>query len=322
MTVVSLRWTGLRRLLQAYFTPSQGVAYVFSPFITPGLLSELLVAQGPRQAIVLTSWKPAHLLSGVSSLDTYSVCRIHGWHLYTNDRLHMKLYSHDLADAWVGSANVTGAALDDDVASNHEVLCQTSLDRDDRVHIHRLLARSCLVDDGIHAAYQTWLHVTGSAPSGTTRRPVLPARETDFLTTQLPHCVSPRRLWLLANQQLPPSDLAEAHAMEHDLALFDVVHTVPFGQYRSELATAFFKAPFVTALASDIDQEGLYFGRIKAWVQTRCTDVPTPFRRELTSVVQNLLRWFVELSPTEFAVDTPGRRSERLFRREDSEHGT
>jgi len=63
-----------------------------------------------------------------------------------------------------------------------------------------------------------------------------------------------------------------------------------------------------------IPDEGIYFGRAKAWLQSACHDVPEPRRRELTHTVRALFRWIMELDPHRFEIVRPN-YSECLRRR-------
>ena len=96
--------------------------------------------------------------------------------------------------------------------------------------------------------------------------------------------------------------------MEHDLAMLDLDASVPLDEFVRGLQTSFFERPFIKAFEAQIDADGIPFGSVKQWVQSNCSDVPTPYRRELTFVVQALIHWFPALRPGEFEVIRPSWR--------------
>ena len=109
-----------------------------------------------------------------------------------------------------------------------------------------------------------------------------------------------------------PSDDPETTAcIFHDLANYNIKTGMSKKVFVTELGKQFFTHPFISRIDEFINPEA-YFGRIKEWIQDNCTDVPVPSRRELTGNVQVLLEWFVVLGNGKYAIDIPGRHSQRI----------
>ena len=261
-----------------------------------------------NSGILVTSWRKDHLLTGVSHLELYEVCQRHGWTLFINDRLHMKVYARDLDVALIGSANLTAKALGDGPTSNHEVLVEHTLSSEERMHLLRIQAESVLVTDDVYAQYVAWLSAQQRVPRPPAESLPIEDDTTPFHTSMLPHSDTPRRLWEVANGQAGPYEDYEVPAMEHDLAMLDLDPTLPFEAFERGLEASFFQRPFIQAFEAQIDADGIPFGMVKQWVQATCSDVPTPHRRELTFLVQALIHWLPVLRPATFEVHRPYHR--------------
>ena len=264
---MDLVFNGLESELRSYFSGDQGISFLISPFINSGLLREVLDGKKSHSAIVITSWRGDHLRTGISSLETYEVCKANGWTLLVNDRLHMKLYSRDLDSAWSGSANLTRRGLTDDADSNHEVMSfEESLSSEARIRLMRLQSESTLVTDEVYEEYKQWLdgqdliEVPESGPIVT----VDP--EKAFRTSQLPHSESPTRLWEVANS---PDECPryEQAAMEHDLGIYHADPSLPLEGFLEQIRSSFFSHPFIMAFTQQISEDGLHFGGVKQWIK-------------------------------------------------------
>lgn len=313
-----LCYEGLFETLRAYYH-AHGVAYVVAPFIRADVLGMLL---GERnEAVVLTSWRPDHLLAGASDLDVYPLCRERGWRLYTSDTLHAKLYSVDLKSAWLGSANVTRRALGLAGVGNDEVLGFVDpLPADVRRWVFGLLQAARPVTNELHVHYAAWL--AEQAPPPRVVFPEDPSGERDFFRVdELPASVSPRRLWEVL-QAPAAANPAERAAAERDLRVYRVPGSVAdYDGFRTQLAAAFRAHPFVAALLVEVDansgleharRPGLQFGRVRRWVRGRCTDKSS--REEVTEHVDRLFAWCEALLGPEYEVVTPGEHT-RVLRR-------
>ena len=281
-----------------------GLAYVVSPFVSVGAAQEVLAPREGRPTILLSSWRVDYLKSGVSSLDLYQLCKERGWTLLVLDSLHAKYYG-DFENAWIGSANLTHRGMGLISAANDELLVFVEkLPPEIRIWLHSLTVRATLVTEELYEWYRDWLRVwtkTGSNPT-----PPQPPRKlvNPYLVDRLPAVASPSRLWQLLNGS-EPEDSSERTASEHDIALFSVVPCETEADFLSQLRRRFEQSPFTAALMDSIGAEGRRFGEVKEWVQKTCTDVPVPYRRELTTHVQALYRWLLELAPDVFEVIQP-----------------
>ncbi len=302
-----LVWENIDAVLTAYFA-TEGPLYVLCPFISTQTATRTLEERRGKTTTIVTSWCFEDLLRGVSSLDLYTLCKKNGWTLYTNEVLHAKVYSSCLRSAWVGSANLTDRGVGATHPHNLEVLALTDpLNAGFRRWIMWIVARSRLVTDELHGWYAGRLMDlrSGRVPLGSEgEEPEVPGNVRDpFLVSQLPASESPERMWQVLMDE--PSIWEELMAAEHDLALYQVNPSGGYDEFSTKLTKSFFDHPFIQTLAATIDAEGMRFGAVKEWVQKTCTDVPVPYRKELTSNIQALYAWFVSLAPHEYEIFQP-----------------
>jgi len=301
-----IRWEHLGESLRDYFPSSGGISYVLCPFINPSTLRRALSHREGQPTIVVTSWRLDHLILGASTLELYPLCQEMGWTLYTNDRLHAKIYSDSLKSAWIGSANLSEKGLGTANEPNLEVLSfQEELSAEARIWIQEIIANSVFVNDRIYYAYVKWMEKQKPPVIDYLEEPELAVEEEAFLISQLPASDSPQKLWELANNQDIEHADWELAAMEHDLAIYGIPSQLELDEFLQKLKTVFFSHPFIETFSKIITDEGIHFGGVKEWIQRNCTDVPVPYRRELTPHVQSLMKWFIDLDPERYEKVVP-----------------
>jgi len=309
MGEIKLQWTNLIGILKDYFNKNKSLIYIITPFLNEQLLKKLIVKQ--QQVIIISSWRKDHLLSGLSSLETYRLCKENNWKLFINSRVHLKFYSNQLDSAWIGSANLTYKALNDRTSDNHEVLTFIdNLSSKEKIFIQKIQAESLYVNDEVYSKYKAWLDSQKPLPKlGDPEDLDLGIIREEFLTSQLPHSDNPKRLWEVANTGLS-NNWWDLPSMEHDLGTFPVPHDCSFDEYCDMLSINFFSQKFIKKFCDSISKEGMRFGQIKQWIKNNCTDIPVPHARDLTFPVQALIHWIEFLAPDKYEIVIPGARSE------------
>ena len=303
-------WDRLEIVLEDFFTLPSDTTYIVSPFINPELLENILSEKWDQEVVVITSWRTDHLLSGVSKLETYDVIKRHKkWSLRVKDNLHTKLYSHDMSSTFLGSANLTYSALQDNQRSNHEVLKFVELSSSDKESFNHLISSSKLVDDDYYQLCLEWYNENKDKYQRHPRESIVEQESRDwFKISSLPASISPSRIWdIKVNNAEPELDWGEDKAAEHDLELFEmnIEDYHDLNQFKRELAIKVSSHPFISSFTEAIDLQGMYFGRAKEWIQYNCTDDPVPYRRELTDYTDSIFNWLAELFPADYIVERP-----------------
>ena len=308
--VMSLPFIGS---LNSYFTTGCGTIYVIVPFISNSTLVELLSGVDlDRDVCIVTSWRIKHLQDGVSSLELYPICKKMGWSLYINSNLHAKIYSNSFDSMVLSSANCTESALCKNDGNLEFMILVTDMRMGYRIELNRIIAMSTLVDDSI---YDYYCDLINDSDEYTSEPDLTECCFSGLYINQLPTVRNPVQLWEYLNE--PASSLLNPSHAEHDLALYysGPLDGVNRDCFLSNVGRNFLKHPFIRELDIRIDEDGMRFGEFKELVQKTCRDTPVPYRKDLTSFIQNLYVWFTVLFPESYYVDIPGRRSEVLHRR-------
>ena len=295
--------------------PTRETIFLFVPYIQAGVLARLL-EDVENRTVIVTTWEPADLLSGSSDLAVYPYCQERGTALYVSEALHLKVYSAGLDSAMVATGNISRRGLMPD--GNYEAATTVErLTNEDRLFFETIRANARLVDDCMYSELQTWVkrnHLDIPKPPALNDLISAPDRD-DFLVSALPMTHSVEALvagYARIRAGRDPADDQDVSAcIFHDLANYTIPTDLSDSEFRRALSARFFAHPFIRRMDEFIAPEA-YFGRIKEWIQNNCTDVPVPSRRELTGNVQVLLEWFVVLGNGRYAVDVPGRHSQRI----------
>jgi hypothetical protein len=296
-----------------------GTRYVFSPYIQKNAFESVIPDDG-NETVVVTTWKEEEIRSGVSDPRVFEVARERDYFFKAYRPLHLKVYSWGIESAIIGSANLTGTGMGLSPESNEEYLHQVDpIPPRRRVQLYRIVENAPIVTE---AEYERALEIWGEHQPPDEQEDVLQEMRVnpDFETSNLPltedagDVIEAVANW--SQQPLQSLDHQTRRCVLHDIAVYDLQEYS--GQSRREVEAAlkesFLDHPFIEALTAEMDP-CIYFGEMKAWVQDRCTDVPTPSRRSLTDNVQVLYNWFPKLLPGRFEVDVPGRHSERLCKK-------
>ena len=282
-------------VLEKYFSRASP-AYVVAPFININALERILL--NVDDAMILTSWRPDHLVSGYSTLDLYKACKEKGWTLFINDRLHAKIYSNTLLHCFLGSSNVTEAAL---YSNPGNIECMTyigDIGTKGRIEINRLFALSTLVDDRIYNQYLRWYEsLDQSVDLDEIKGPRIDDLSPYYIS-QLPATDDPHTLYDCIENRVSFDS-----SIEHDFAIYGVMD---FDQsqdlFMEQLSSNFFNHPFIKLFEQRVKEKPIYFGEAKLWVQENCVNVPLPHRKDLTALVHNLFYWFKHKFPSKCTI--------------------
>jgi len=304
-----------RNYLVNYLSSNDRLIYIISPFINSKVLESILSRTSHETSIVIvTSWREDYLLSCVSDIELYPITKMNNCTLYINNQLHGKLYSNSLQSAWVGSANLTKKGLGIASKSNIEFMHYIDpLTPEIRLWIYQLISKSIIVTDSVYNLYKEWIE---------NQEPLFNNNFDDvkidielsnpYLISQLPASKSIELLWeILITNNINKFEWEDVIRAEHDIELYEIELKRTYDIFLQKLTSIFFSHPFISEFAKIISSDGIRFGAVKEWIQNHCTNVPTPYRRDLTSPTQILYHWFPTLAPEKYEVIRP-RHSEIL----------
>ena len=304
----------LDKALCAYIDNSQSL-YIFSAYIKLETLKSLIANHSNVKA-VFVRWEPKDFISGSSDIEVYPYLKEKGITLYRNSRLHLKAYLDDYNKCFLTSANISSRALNipEFKKYNYEIATIVeNLDINDKLYFHIIESDSMLITDSIYNQLVEQIpEKKNMFPDETEFEFIVTPSDKDFLISSLPLTVSINRLTQLYNDNSLASDI-EINCLLHDLALYKIPFGLTTDIFIERLKVAFFNHKFIIAFLDNLNiNNEIYFGRAKAWIHENCADVPLPRRWEITSNIQILYKWFVELGDGKYKVDVPGAHSERL----------
>lgn len=294
--------------------------YLYVPYIKTAVLEKLI--EGIQNKIVIvTTWRPLDLLNGSSDLGVYPLCKERGIALYINNQIHLKIYSSDLKDMILATANISNRGLGTSEEYNLECATHiqdlTDMDRDMLVKIRQ---EATHIDDEIYQEFEDWYNKQEKPkPLDVNFDEIIKIKHDEqhdrqFLISALPMTKSIKLLeesYEKLNKNIEIDDIETRNCVLHDLTNYYIPRGLSSEEFRRQLQSAFFDHPFIQKIDEFISPEA-HFGQIKQWIQNNCTTVPVPSRRELTGNVQVLLEWFAELGDGKYVVDVPGARSQRI----------
>ncbi|NOX66563.1 MAG: hypothetical protein GXO85_12445 [Chlorobi bacterium] len=296
---------------------------IFSPYVKATTLKKLLDSPGLKCEQIIVRWEPKDLAIGSSDLEVYDLCKEYSIALYMNSRIHLKLFTNNFQDTFLGSANISERAISDTNSKyNYEICAHTPLiDRADRLYLNKVINESILVTDEIYTAIKEQIpEISPDINKKTFVFPDITNEKSDFLISKLPMIDSPELLWKLFSGEKEPDSLEQENCFCHDVILYKVKATNKSAFYE-DLANCFFDLPFIKSFLEEVKnakrttrngdvREGLQFGSVKIWFSNNTTSVPSPRPFELTTNVQILYTWIEILSDGKYSITTPGARSQ------------
>lgn len=302
--------------VREYFAGREGdIRYIFTPFIQRDTLEDVVPADDV-DTVIVTRWRLADLVSGVSDPEIFEWVREHGYTLKIHSRIHAKVYSWDLDTGLIGSANLTNAGMRIGETSNIEVLHgPTQLPVEVQYRLRQAEMEAQLVTRNDYEKAIDYLEETDTDHPEYENIDI--GEDPEFLVSQLPMTEAPDILIsVLAgddSRDLDDLEPATQRCVLHDIAMYalDDLRGKPASTVWDGVRQQFLDHEFIKMIIGEMDP-CIHFGDMKVVVQDRCADVPTPSRRELTENIQVLYSWFPKVAPERFNHDIPGSYSERL----------
>lgn len=288
----NLIWSPTNAYIQEQLRLGEELRMIVAPFIRKNALISLLEkCDNSDELSVVTRWTNQDIVSGISDLDVYPFLRDKGIALYLNQTIHLKLLVFASNWAFVTSSNITGKGMGLTEPYNLEVGCRTDLGREDWQAIYQLLGTSFRVDDEIYQKAVTY-RGTNLKPLGTIPDlDLTPKQNLQFSILSLPTTDSPSELYALYTSK-EPIPAANVTAFMHDIALYNVLPGMEEDTFYSYLCNNFKSQPFIQAIVELIREAGsARFGLVNEWLQSNCSDKPTPYRWELKPATRRLYDW-------------------------------
>ena len=170
-----------------------------------------------------------------------------------------------------------------------------------KIELNEVIHRSYLVNEDIFSIYLDWYSKQKLPTIEYGELQIDSPKAISYSIYELPSLYEPQ---IMRDYLKNPEKYSRYSSYaEHDVAIYGSLNlTGSEGEYLNRVADQFFEHPFIKEIDKHITNEGIYFGEFKELIQKICTDVPVPYRYELTELVQNLMRWFTVLAPYDYGL--------------------
>ncbi len=304
----------LQTKLADYISNSKDL-FIFSPFIKLETL-KALIDKSEKVKVIFVRWEARDIIQGASELEIYPYLKSKGIALYRNSRLHLKAYVDEYKKCFITSANISSRALNLPPYSNYNYEIGTiieELEFGDRLYFQKIEIDSILITDSIFKQFSEQLEqMKKNISQDIEYNFKIETSETEFLISSLPMTYSAKRLFEIYFEVANYNE-TELNCFLHDLAIYNIPLGLTPIELKQKLTTEFFSHKFISAFLTNLESTGeIYFGTAKEWIHKNCTDVPLPRKFEITTNIQILYSWIVNLDSEKYAIDQPN-FSQRLY---------
>ena len=170
------------------------------------------------------------------------------------------------------------------------------LQQNDWKHIYSILQESLHVDDTVYEQALEYLRTNKQETSTVPPLALEPTDNREFSILSLPASEGPEQLYSFYataadNDQEQPAG-KDVAACAHDLILYEIPEGLDRQGFLGTLKKQFKSHAFVLAVVSLIKTEqSARFGLVNEWLQSECSDKPTPYRWELKRNTRILYDW-------------------------------
>ena len=268
-------------------------ALVVAPFMRSEALSRLLdgISDGVEITVV-TRWRPADLLSGVSDLDIYDVIKSKNAALYIRHDLHAKCFAAD-DRCLVGSANVTLTALGWRTPANLELLTPISRKSQDIINFEKTLFSGAILATAEQRDFLTkfliqFRKLDISIPN------VRDDKWYPLSPNWIPQIRNPEELYSVYNKSADVSRTA-LESMQKEIDQIGVIPGLNENEFRTWIAAKIAQAPLIVQVIQHIDENGHMTEDALSDILNQIDSHETrPKVREVLEVLKRWLTYFLQ----------------------------
>jgi hypothetical protein len=274
-----------------------------APFIKRASIDRILEkCSGSAALTVYTRWFPEEIAAGVSETEVLETVDRCGGAMFLCSSLHAKYYRFDDI-AFVGSANLTAAALGWAPTPNLEILVEVDVSTVEADFLEKQLrAESVPATRELAEIMEEAAALISTVDRPTGQRPVKPVEEMPVnIARFLPHLREPRSLYRAYSEGTSVLATASAAAAERDLAVLNVEPGLPPSAFRAIVASRLLQLP-VVALVDEQLSSKQRFGAVRDSLAARL-EID---QEEAERGWQTLMRWLLEFLPQRYSRTVPG----------------
>lgn len=253
------------------------------------------------EKVLLVRFRPEDIISKASDLELYPYCKTHGWKLYFRLDLHAKTYVFDKVRCIIGSANATKSGLGLSEHSNFEMATTCLLAEKDVHDLKLLLKGSIEMTDEIYECMEKTLDSYEEKSSTIIQWP------NEIISKEIPDYS------LLFAEDFPPC-ISPINITEEDALFLNTNDITDLKVLRKHMENTKCYI-WLKELVKNSEKKEMYFGAVTAQLHNVLLDEPKPYRKDVKTLLANLLNWISVLQCVDFIIDRP-QHSQRISLRE------
>jgi len=256
---------------------------------------------------VLCRWTELDILQKSSDLEIYNFCRINNWEFKIMNNLHAKIICIDDKILFMGSNNLTNRGMCLLGNSNEEIGIKTFLEQEEKIVIENLFNKSITVNQSLYELYRSWLEKNNKNYKSFEFSDDIKKYQTiDLDNLWVKDFPSTNSSYFMINFH---KDIEE---IEHTKEILNIYQNQCDIELISNqiLKSKIFK--WVKNQMDLLNVKEFYFGELSNLIHNELKDDPTPYRKTLKELQQNLYSFLKVCNSSRIKIDIPYRHSERL----------
>lgn len=246
---------------------------------------------------LLVRFRLDDILNGSTDFSIIEYCISSGWEVFIRFDLHAKTYIVDNCRGIIGSANLTTNGLNLKQTGNYELASLVNLTHSDTQKINRLFDSSLKVTQEIFQLlkneYDSFTSYT-SSPKGLSWSNEILSKINPKITTLFSH------------------ELPDSKTIPRDSIFIPFLDTT-INNNINEIKKHFRWSNAYLWLLSILEKNGgcMYFGFLSSELHTALVEDPKPYRKNVKSMLSNLIAWIQQLDMEDIIIDIPN-HSQRI----------
>ncbi|MDP4146980.1 MAG: phospholipase D-like domain-containing protein [Bacillota bacterium] len=228
------------------------------------------------------------IIGGATDIGVYKYCINNGWKVYFNLDLHSKIYIFNNSKVIVGSANLTSSGIGLKNDSNIESAVCIDINSAELSKIEKIFDNSIELSEGI---YKSMMNQIKNISEESATRDYKWDNSILKLFNKKVHCLWVTEMFFSKS----PSKIND-----HDRLLLEISEN----ESSEDIKDKFRKSKPYLWLKTVIDKE-IYFGELTAKLHYSLIDDPKPYRKDVKTLLVNLLSWTIELGIEDIIIDKP-----------------
>ena len=240
---------------------------------------------------LLVRFRLNDIVSGSTDFSILEYCLSHDWEIFIRFDLHAKTYIVDNSRALVGSANATASGLGLKDNANYEIATFVNLSEEDIIKVNRLFSDSVRVTPSVLSLlkkqYENVDKNNTNEKSLLWNKSILNLFQSEVST--------------LFSYELP--DMKNIPSVDSFIPFLDISANIGI----KKLKEAFCWSNCYRWLISILKKNdgSMFFGHLTAELHEALVEDPKPYRKDVKTLLANLLSWVQDLQMEEIVIDVP-----------------